>query len=365
MSKNIVICCDGTDNSYGPENTNVVKLFAMLDRTPEQVLFYDPGLGTFGAPGSWSRVKRWWTQFLGRAFGLGFEDNLFEAYRFLMEHYQEGDRIYLFGFSRGAFIVRTLAALVHMCGLLHKDSANLVPYAFRLLEKEDFLTATGFKATFARPVPIHFLGVWDTVKSLRNANPFQEDSYPYTAKNPDVAYVRHAVAIDERRCYFRQNRWSPSPGQDVKEVWFAGVHSDVGGGYPEPESALSKLALQWMVREAEDAHLSIDPARKAATLPAADTATATAPACTGMPHNSLTWIWWPLEFIPKSRRQAPTANPSGGESTWRKHWRIYGGRRRTMAPPITLHQSVLDRMAALPGYRPKNLPPTAQCRIEH
>ncbi|MEO8590248.1 MAG: DUF2235 domain-containing protein [Flavobacteriales bacterium] len=365
MARNLVICCDGTNNSYGDENTNVVKLFAMLERSGHQLVYYDPGVGTFGVPGTWSRWKRRWTELLGLAFGLGFEDNLFEAYRYLMDNYEAGDRIHLFGFSRGAFTVRALAALVHFCGLLHKGSENLVPYAFRVLERKDFAHAQGFKELYSRDVRIHFIGVWDTVKSLRNASPFKDDSYPYTSDNPSVDMVRHAISLDERRCFYRQNAWTGrAPGQDVKEVWFPGVHCDVGGGYAERDSGLSKIALAWMVREAADRPngLLVDAAKRNGLLTASVMGHIAAPDPKAMLHRSLHGIWWILEFIPKRRRQL--VHMVDGTMKWESTWRIYHGRRRTVPPMPVVHQSVLDRMAADPHYRPPNMPAAGQFTVE-
>ena len=124
--RNVVICCDGTGNQYGDRNTNVVKLYAVLDRDPHrQVTFYDPGVGTFSLHPALTTTARAGMRLLGLAFGLGLTKNVIDAYRFLMQHYQEGDRMFLFGFSRGAYTVRAVAAMVHKCGLLHPDNENL------------------------------------------------------------------------------------------------------------------------------------------------------------------------------------------------------------------------------------------------
>jgi len=199
----------------------------------------------------------------GLMFGNGLFDNISDAYKFLMLNYEPADKVYLFGFSRGAYAVRAVAALLHSVGLLHRDTESLLPYGLRYWQS-DFgpqspggATCAEFKATLAQLCPVHFIGVWDTVSSVGYINNFR--TFPHTAHNPEVAHVRHAVSIDERRSTFRQNLMSPvSPAQDVKNVYFAGVHSDVGGGYPPTESGLAKLAFQWLMREAGRCGLDID-----------------------------------------------------------------------------------------------------------
>src|SRR5207248_2388795 len=145
----------------------------------------------------------------------------------------------------------------------------------------------------------HFLGLWDTVSSagwMWNPSHFQ-----YTKDNPIVNVVRHAVAIDERRAYFPQNLWTSTPpaGQDVVQLWFAGVHCDVGGGYVEPQAGLSKIALKWMVEEAESHGLQTLPAAKNTVIPVSDTTAYVAPNPEAMQHESLKGLWRILEWIPK------------------------------------------------------------------
>ena len=188
----------------------------------------------------------------GLAYGDGFFDNISDAYRFLIPSYQPEDRVFLFGFSRGAYTARAVAAVLHSVGLLHPDTDNLLSYALRYWQNDFGLQSPGgavcaeFKATLARPCPVHFIGVWDTVSSVGYINNFR--TFPHTAHNPEVTHVRHAVSIDERRSTFRQNLMSPAtPEQDVKNVYFAGVHSDVGGGYAPAESSLAKGGFEWMM----------------------------------------------------------------------------------------------------------------------
>lgn len=261
QAKNIVICCDGTGKVIGSNNTNVVKLIRCIQRDhKEQFVFYDPGLGTMEAPGALTRIGKWITKVLGLGLGFGIHQNIREGYTYLMEHYRPGDKIFMFGFSRGAYTVCALAGVLRTCGLLEHGSNNLVDLAIKMYQKsrkgeQERLDAALFKHTFGRTCKPHFLGIWDTVASVglvMDGNPF-----PSANANPDVTHVRHAVSIDERRLKFNAEQWvnQEKTDQDVKEVWFAGVHTDVGGGYDEEESGLSKITLRWMLNEAESCGL--------------------------------------------------------------------------------------------------------------
>src|SRR5260370_29040560 len=162
-----------------------------------------------------------------------------------------------------------------MCGLLTAGNEALIPYALRLYKSNDpckFEIAAGFKSTFSVPCKPYFLGLWDTLSSVGwILDPIHTKGghLPYTATLPDVPVIRHAVSIDERRAFFRQNlvHEPAAANQNVKQVWFAGVHSDVGGSYAEAESGLSKIALRWMLCEAESAGLGLDP-EKVVAVPA-------------------------------------------------------------------------------------------------
>ena len=133
--KNIVICCDGTRGKYGADekNTNVVRLFERLNSDGEhQISYYDPGVGTYNPQRN--RIKRWIRAGTESAFGEGVRKNIAEAYKYLMDHYEQGDRVFLFGYSRGAYTARALAGLLHKCGLLTRGSDNLIPYAMEIYQ---------------------------------------------------------------------------------------------------------------------------------------------------------------------------------------------------------------------------------------
>jgi uncharacterized protein (DUF2235 family) len=350
MPRNIVLCLDGTSNHYAAVNTNVVKLYAMLDRTrTDQLSYYQPGIGTIAPAAFWGRVRRWFVKQIDLATAWFLSNHVTDAYRFLMRYYQEGDRIYIFGFSRGAYTARAVAAMVHKVGLLTQGNEELISFAWDMFSKQsDESISEGFKKTFAREVPIYFLGLWDTVSSVGWA--WDQKHLPYTQNNPSVQMVRHAVALDERRAYFIQNLWGTEP-KDVEQLWFPGVHCDVGGGYPENMSGLSANALKWMAEKAEAAGLILDQEMKAAILPAqnAPGSAYAAPFAGGPPNESLKGWWWIPEYLPKSYKD-PAAN-------FEKRWRLNRGRHRYVVADAEIHPSVYERKNLVVGYHPPNLPP--------
>jgi uncharacterized protein (DUF2235 family) len=354
MSRNIVLCLDGTSNQYSATNTNVVKLYAMLDRAHDQLAYYQPGIGTSVPIGVFSRIKRWFFKEIDLAIACFLSTHVCDAYRFLMRYYREGDRIFIFGFSRGAYTARAVAGMLCKVGLLTRGNEELIPFAWHMFKQEQNKElAEGFKKTFSRPVSVTFLGLWDTVSSVGWA--WDPQHLPYTQNNPSVVTVRHAMALDERRAYFVQNLWGNVPS-DVVQVWFPGVHCDVGGGgYPEDESGLSAGALKWMVGEAKAAGLVLNPEMQQTVLPTQDAPDAAyvAPYAGGPPHESLKGLWWILEYIPKPYRD-PEAN-------YEKRWMIHAGRHRYVAPGAKIHASVFERMKLVSSYKPPNIPADHQC----
>lgn len=354
MPKNIIVCLDGTGNEFGDENSNVIKLYNAIEKGGSQVSYYHPGLGTRGAPNALTKIAKWWTKLLGLAFGYGLADNLAAAYSFLMNEYRTGDRVFIFGFSRGAYTARALCGMLHMFGLLRHYEEVLIPYMIRMMrdwnDKRMFRIAGQFKKTFSRECKPHFVGLWDTVSSVGWIyNPIK---VPYTAKNKDIAIGRHAVAIDERRCFYRQNLWpAANAGQDLQQFWFAGVHSDIGGGYREEESGLSKITLQWMIEEARQAGLLFHYFKVQRILGKTDSRF-TIPDAAADSHKSLHGAWWILEYWPK--RYAVRSRGTDGQ--WSRRWKIPMGESRWIRPGSKIHESVYERMQRLPEYRPQNLP---------
>jgi uncharacterized protein (DUF2235 family) len=370
MPRNIVVCCDGTGNEYGQDNSNVIRLYQTLRRGPDQrVAYYHPGVGTMGAKNALTAFGKAWTKFRGLAFGYGLSENIADAYECLMHAYEPGDRLFIFGFSRGAYTARALCGMLRMFGLLSPGNEALIPYAIRLFKSNDsgllsrfrarpskFMIAAGFKKTFCRECKPHFVGVWDTVSSvgwILDPIGLKPGRLPYTFDLDEVSIVRHAVAIDERRAFFRQNLVREQSGRDVKQVWFAGVHSDVGGGYPEGESGLSKISLRWMLQEATRAGLVVDDAM-AARLLGEDPAQAK-PRANAILHNSLTPVWWLGEFWPK-RTKVRISPPGQEPAQFKGKARLNLFRRRFIPNGAHIHASVFERQTLLPNYAARNLP---------
>ena len=306
-----------------------------------------------GARNALTALGRWWTKVIGLAFGYGISDNIADAYQFLMRTYQPDDVVYMFGFSRGAYTARALCGMLHLIGLLREDNEGLIPYSIRMIKnkKIDFGVAADFKKTFSQECKPYFLGLWDTVSSVGWI--YNVAHFPGTkaTHNPDLHIIRHALSIDERRAFFRQNLFGAphDTQQDLKEVWFAGVHSDVGGSYPESESQLSKIALRWMVAEAEAAGLRMDQTRKADILGGKPPYVAPDPL-TRNQHESLHGPWWIAELWPKMDHKEISPG------VWKKYLRMNLARRRCIAPDPVVDPSVEQRMADQTlGYAPANL----------
>jgi uncharacterized protein (DUF2235 family) len=136
MAKNIVICCDGTGNQFGEQNSNVAKLNKTLVCNSSQIAYYHPGIGTMGGRNALTPLAKWWTRVIGLAFGYGISENIEDAYQFLMNEYEENDHLYVFGFSRGAYTARALCGMLHVVGLLTTGNDALIPYAIRLIKRK-------------------------------------------------------------------------------------------------------------------------------------------------------------------------------------------------------------------------------------
>jgi len=354
MPKNILICCDGTSDEYARDSTNVRRTTHVAVRDAGQVIYYHPGVGTMAPANVRGKLRTWFRLKLDGAFAYYFEDHVADAYRYLMDQYEEGDTVYLFGFSRGAYTVRALAGLIGACGLLHKGHGHMVSYAIRYWANKQWKACGELKQHQGRKIELKFMGIWDTVGSVGLFN-FNR-TFPGTDKDSPVRIVRHAVAVDERRAGFRQNLMQVAPAKngeeqrDVQNVLFPGVHCDVGGGYPAKDAALSKIAFGWMMREAHAAGMDVDHAALDALL------TNPAPDPVGPMHRSLKGAWYIVELIPRRRFNWVTKRkewrwPRIGEPRW-----FFKPERRPPDAAVAVHRSVYERMENCADYRPPNVP---------
>ena len=333
--KRIAICADGTwnirdqvDETTGKRRpTNVTKVTrAIRPRAAngtDQVVCYHDGVGTSGGV----------DKFTGGAFGSGIENNIRELYRFIVYNFVPGDELYLFGFSRGAFTVRTLAGFMNAVGLVEKDADYFIPEIYALYESSVQPGSPEWEHAFRRiprrrPCPpIRFVGVWDTVGALGapgvighllNRNKYQ---YHDVGLNAHIEHAVHALAIDERRKPFAPNLWQRPDGWPgtLEQAWFAGVHSDVGGS--QTPDGLANEALHWIVGKAEALGLELDPAYLEHFTPCFN----------GTLHDSMTTMY---------QLMGPYERPIG----------------RQLADGESIHQAALDRMQlAELKYAPPNL----------
>lgn len=260
MAKNIVLCFDGTGDWAGFDATNVLQIFEGVPRDENHLAFYDGGVGTLNDPGKLTNTGRITMRLLDLALATGLRDKVLAGYLFLVNHYEPGDRIYMFGFSRGAYTARVLCGLIHNLGLLRKEQQNLALYLWQTfsdfkIKKQFDEVANRIRTDFSRPpVEIEFLGLCDTVSSVGILQRFK--TFPNTDLNPSVKTIRHAVSIDERRNGFPESLFS-AKSSDLIELWFPGVHRDVGGGYLPKDSALPNVVRDWLVTEAAKSELHL------------------------------------------------------------------------------------------------------------
>ncbi|KIJ61689.1 hypothetical protein HYDPIDRAFT_96031 [Hydnomerulius pinastri MD-312] len=231
--RNLVVCIDGTSNQFGTKNTNIVELYSHIVKSDDQLTYYSSGLGAF-AKIAGSSLGHQVSNGIDIAIGGNLQRVIMTAYRWLSDNYRDGDRIYLFGFSRGAYQVRALAGMIARVGLILPGNNEQIPFAFELYSKTDddeTGLAETFKKTFSRKdIRVHFVGVWDTVSSVGFG---RGKMLPGTTSSCDhICFFRHALALDERRVkflpeYVYAGRADSLNNDHIKEVWFAGTHSDV------------------------------------------------------------------------------------------------------------------------------------------
>ncbi|KAJ7481689.1 hypothetical protein FB451DRAFT_134549 [Mycena latifolia] len=310
----LILCFDGTGDQFDADNSNIVQLVSALkkDDRRKQMVYYQAGIGTY-APKIVTSFATKISLTLDAMIAWNLDAHVMAGYEFLMQNYTANDRICIFGFSRGAYIARSLAGMIHKVGLLPVDNHQQVPFAYKMYARADatgWAQSNAFKKAFCNHVDINFLGVWDTVDSVG----LIPRRLPFTTSNTIIHTFRHAVSLDERRAKFQANLWNfPSdkekqlgthtpPGTptlptlpkqgytlprpalaahfktsttpddnveqtkfetayahrnrktrktDVLEVWFAGCHCDVGGGSVQNDTrhSLARIPLRWMIRE--------------------------------------------------------------------------------------------------------------------
>lgn len=271
MSKRLVMCCDGTWNSAEQVSpTNVTQLYrAVRDEGNDgtrQCKFYHDGVGV-----------RPLERLLGGACGFGLSRNVKDTYQFIVDNYEPGDDLFFFGFSRGAFTARSTAGLVRNVGILRPRHAQRINEAYALYRSRgappSSAEAQTFRDAYSYETRIRYIGVWDTVGALgiplsptRWVN-FINRRWQFhdTALSSRVDAAFQALAIDEKRGPFRPALWATQPDatrQRVEQVWFPGVHCDVGGGYPQ--GSLANAPLLWMADRARCYGLALDETRLAA-----------------------------------------------------------------------------------------------------
>ena len=336
MAKRIVLCADGTWNTPHGVNaavndTNVRKLFCALTNVPEQLGYYDSGVGTDGTPID---------HLIGGAMGEGLFQKIQDNYQYLAYVWDPGDDIYLFGFSRGAYTARSLGGMIARFGVPTRNFDNLMVRsifdAYRLTDAGQKAAAkTKLAAQYGlTDVTVKMVGVWDTVGSLGIPgvlfSVFDQKRYGFldTTLHPCVQKAYHAVCIDERRAQFMPTLWTNEDGSDrvnddqVQQVWFAGGHCDVGASYVE--SQLSDIAMSWMMKKAVACGLTFNDAatQKYLTIDPA--------YALGQPHDEWKVIPW---GIPK---------------------------HRTVPPNSVMSNSVQLRLNGVSGYAPENLNMTSR-----
>ncbi|KIK67876.1 hypothetical protein GYMLUDRAFT_155613 [Collybiopsis luxurians FD-317 M1] len=285
--RTLVLCFDGTGDQFDNDNSNIVQLFSTLKKgdRDQQMVYYQAGIGTYVSPQIATPGMAKVSKTVDMAIGWYLDAHVMDGYEFLMQNYKTGDRICIFGFSRGAYTARSLAGMIYKVGILPACNHQQVPFAYKMYTRNDevgYAQSAAFKRAFSIDATIEFVGVWDTVNSV---GVFPK-RLPFTTSNTVVKTFRHAISLDERRAKFKANLWNPPPDHkkhhhkkdggklrshhhyhrdeleqrywkdpnqktDIEEVWFAGCHCDVGGGSVSNEETtnLARIPLRWMIRE--------------------------------------------------------------------------------------------------------------------
>lgn len=350
-----MICLDGTGNEASRPHTNVYRTFQVFKSNA--LTFYHPGVNTLVSPDAIYKQNKLVPWFQDSISGSTMRIAVDRAYNFLIENYAETDKIWFFGFSRGAYAVRMLAAIVAEAGILRREHASMTPYIWQAYidaalrpgkgkSEKVFPYLNRIKRDFsghAEP-KIAFLGAWDTVSSFGSVTAFK--SCPFTRNNPQIPIVRHAVALDERRGLFQVNLFGRKfEDQDLLQMWFPGFHSDVGGGQDLKESGLSMVSFDWMLAEAERFGIERDEAVYKRLLERCP------PDPAGKAHNSMDALYSVLELLPIRKYSDEEKGLTWHSPNW--------FRPRSIPVEDSMHPSVDERKSSLPEYRP------AAVRLQH
>jgi len=341
MPRNLLICFDGTWNSpdndtdiEGSTDTNVRLFYEACERSRTESLtqlkWYDKGVGT-----------KWYNKLAGGVFGVGLSRNMRQGYTWLVDHYETGDKVYIIGFSRGAYTARSLVGMIRNCGLVKRSAGDeqrrdqIIGEAYQLYRTRDdgpdSTSAKKFRGRFSRSISIEFLGVWDTVGALgiplNSFDWFNRNYYQFhdTELSSIVRNAYHALATDEHRENYQATMWDPKekPNQAMEQMWFAGAHSNVGGGYKT--HALSNVALKWLMEKARDCGLGF----KADAMPKVNKGN-----FTGKAIDSYEKFLGGMYRVTRDRYFRPVGStPNGMEC---------------------VHEAVTVRYNSDPGYRPGN-----------
>ncbi|PFH47920.1 hypothetical protein AMATHDRAFT_6302 [Amanita thiersii Skay4041] len=220
--RNLILCFDGTGDQFDADNSNIVQLVSMLkkDDKTKQMVYYQAGIGTYISPSVATPFMSKLSKTLDEMLAWNLDAHVMSGYEFLMQNYVDGDKICIFGFSRGAYTARSLAGMIHKVGLLPADNFQQVPFAYKMYTRTDNVgweQSNAFKKAFSVDVKIEFLGVWDTVDSVGMI----PKRLPFTTSNTIVRTFRHAISLDEHRAKFKTNLWNRPNDEELK----LGIHS--------------------------------------------------------------------------------------------------------------------------------------------
>ncbi|MEM9098143.1 MAG: DUF2235 domain-containing protein [Pseudomonadota bacterium] len=323
MTRRLIYISDGTLSSIQRgQETNAGQLYRLLEelgQRPSQLFDYDRGVQGRG-------LRKW----LNAASGFGINRSILRGYAFLSIRWRPGTEIYLFGFSRGAYAVRSLAGMVGRMGLLraHHRGERKIREAFRLYEENDSAAIQAFAQAHCIPnIQIRMIGCWDTVRALGLPYPILSYLAPMATEFHDhtlgahIAHGYHALAIDEDRRAYEPILWKKSPNWQgrLEQTWFPGAHSDVGGDLRKLPAArpIANLSLNWMLRRASENGLAL-------------------------PED------WPTRFP-----EDATAPLQGCRRGLARAFLLRQPRRTHGADGTALHLAIAERMRRVSGYLPR------------